>query len=644
MTSQVGVITVIIFAHNMNCKSTDPNLYLLILGISFIVVGTRLEIMGQLASFVPYWDDWDLGGFLLKNFNSDLSLHDYVSASNEHRMIFNRLISILVFEANQFQWDPMVMMVVNAIIWLISGLVLIKIALKSSPHLHSPSLLILIFLIWITPISLVNVLWGVQTHTYTMIFFSVCGCWYSGYPPLSKAWWFGILSLIAASLTLAGGTFAAFSVVAVQSVVWFHDRDTRADSIKTILAALAAALFGLSLILSQPGAHSANDLTIIAALTSFLRVMSWPLSNQIWPALVLACPVILLFWGYLRNQQSMTQIARFSFCLYVFIIAIALAMVYARGRYGFGPSRRYFEFLALGTIASFAALLQLRPLAKTIWLRAYPLLVCAWLIVCVLSIPWIWSTLSYTLDDRNKLVNKQITIVKSYLNTGDREWLRGKPFRQVPFPNKEGFGDFVLDFDKANILPYQIQTADFLKYDERATITELRRSPFIKNGTLEASSGTFGKRPYQEDVYGSYRPIAGGMAAVGKFTSTIFEINRPYTSIPVIGYFGYPKLSITLINVDTGVRFPVLSKIINSSNAEIWRNILVKLPRGYYRLEAEDQNSKLWVGFATPRSVGRLSFYTQRLINYSDWIWQLGIILLIFSLRNSVAVFFIKNN
>lgn len=58
---------------------------------------------------MPYWDDWGIGGFLHNYLNGGVAFADFFTPVNEHRMLFNRLISVAVFELNQQQWDPMIM-------------------------------------------------------------------------------------------------------------------------------------------------------------------------------------------------------------------------------------------------------------------------------------------------------------------------------------------------------------------------------------------------------------------------------------------------------------------------------------------------------------------------------------------------------
>ena len=51
----------------------------------------------------PYWDDWTIGLFLNRSVTSGLSFEDFYYTVNEHRLMFNRIIALLVFKANQLQ-------------------------------------------------------------------------------------------------------------------------------------------------------------------------------------------------------------------------------------------------------------------------------------------------------------------------------------------------------------------------------------------------------------------------------------------------------------------------------------------------------------------------------------------------------------
>lgn len=141
---------------------------------------------------MPYWDDWGFASFLQDYQNGKLTFADFLVPINEHRMFFNRLISVAVFELNHQQWDPVVMMLINAGIWTLSGVLLLYITIKHQRQFNALPLILIILMICLYPVSPVNALWGVQTHNYMMILLAVSACWFINQPVLSAQWWLGL--------------------------------------------------------------------------------------------------------------------------------------------------------------------------------------------------------------------------------------------------------------------------------------------------------------------------------------------------------------------------------------------------------------------------------------------------------------------
>jgi len=604
---------------------------LFLFAAALLFFGIRVYLIHNYGVMTPYWDDWGIGNFLSKSISSGLTFSDFYQDANEHRMMFNRILSLLLFKANQLQWDPMVSMLANSVIWSLSGVFLLRIALHHQDRINATLFIALILFLWSFPLAFVNIIWGIQTHTYTMIAFSLLGCWYSGYRVLSLKWWLGIVSLGAACLTLAGGTFAAFSVVAVQTLMLLSGSQQRRKNLITLIAALTMGLFGLALILVQKssGMPSSGEYNLISSTTSFLFTLSWPLPREIWPAFIFITPVMALAIQSLRTASIDQPLVRFSLCLYGFIVIIAIAVAYARGYTGEGPARRYFEFLALSSVASFLALLLLQNEQSKINETLFRVFVSAWIIAFIVSTPWNTHVVKLSIEKHKHLRAIQTKLVKNYLNSRDISWFQQKPFEHVPFPHVEAMDDVLNELSKTDVLPYRLQTTKTIRRNLDSSRHEVKASPFILNGVLKVHDNNDDINSTLENVFGSYKPADGGMNATGSFVSEVLELKRPYVSISVSGYFGYPGMELQLVNEISGDTIDIVIDKVDSKYAEFWREILTEVPRGYYRLIAQDNNPELWFGFSTPKTVGRLSYWTQRILEYSFWYWRVAVLLLV---------------
>lgn len=606
-----------------------------LLGVVLIMVGVRLEVIGAYADSMPYWDDFTIGGLLYFYQTDTMEFYHLVKDSNEHRLVFNRLLSLLFFEMNQNQWDPKIGMVTNTAIWALSGYLLLRITLKNLPITRAGPVVMLVFLLWCLPIALVNIVWGVQTHTYTMILFIILGCWGITAPALSKAWWGGFLSLLCAPLTLAGGTFAGCAVFALALLMLLRNKFKGRDDWITGLAALAAALFGLALIVFQPGSiKSPDDMDWWFALSTLLKTLSWPLADVVWPAFFLGLPIALLLLQVLIDPSKLTRLARFTLTLYLTLFVIALAIAYSRG-WGNGPSRRYFDYLALMPVCSALALMQVSIGIKESQKWLIHSLTGAIVVILALSVPLIHYTFTFTVKDQEKVKAAHQMNVMSYLNTWDKKWLLNRGFRGVPFPREKDLVWLLKDYNDVDMLPYQLQTRQQVIHDQRQTKEEMAQAGFVYDGTVIRGTGNVGTRPFGEPVFGSYIADGEKEKATGTFTSHEFHHNRDYIALQVFGYFGYPGLSLKFVEYGSGKEYVLKPpKIKHAREISEWRYVRQRLPKGYYRIVAEDNSEEHWFGFATPKSVGPVSHRIESLIDNAKWLWVLGIAILFFRFRH----------
>ena len=577
---------------------------------------------------MPYWDDWGIAGFLHSFLNGEIGFADFFAPVNEHRMLFNRLISVFVFNLNQQQWDPMVMMIINSGLWTLCGLLLLTIAKTHQKEFKPLAFVVLILAIWLYPVSPVNTLWGVQTHNYMMILLSVSGCWFINQKALSGLWWLGLACLFCAGLSMAGGSFAAVAVVVVFALICITDQAQRKDHLITLFAATLAAAFGLSLIYLQSASSppSGETFNLVNSALTFAKSMSWPKTPNAWPFLIFLIPPVWLLLEILMRKSSPSALVRFTLCLYLFVTIIALAIAVARAFNGEGPSRRYLEFLALGSIASALALLLIQTETNTIKKS----LILAWVIIFVSALPFQIEIMRYTLKDRQETVPFQTENVRQFIFQEDESALNDKAFRHIPFHNGQMLANAFIELEKSDILPYQLQ-----KPEPLITQTAQNRSVFKPNNSYLFYSKIAGVDYFGAPMLGSYT-TADGMKAVGDFTSQEFELTRPYMMIPSLGFLGLHELSLTLVNSKTGAQRILIPEKVGMESADQWLDNFYAVTPGKYRLIAHDQNTDLWFGFAAPRTVGRMSYLAQQLLERGGLFWQIGLILFIFSQRKAL--------
>jgi len=631
---------------------SKSNSLLLIISVIALIIGVRLEIIELFASQTPYWDDWGQGGFLTDYKVNGFELERLFRPANEHRITFNRIMSLALFEMNNQQWNPIVWMTANAAIWAASGALMVSIIVRNAPQASRIALTIVTIAIWVLPFALVNILWGIQTHTYTMVLFSLLGFWWTTNTPFSAKWFAGIVSLAAATLTLAGGTFASVAVIGVSLMLLVSTRKAQSTNsngnyyLKTIVAALLPAILGFALI-AQVAGGSDQDRVLLDSITTFLKTMSWPNYKGLWPAFVFAAPIVVLIVQIFKHGEAPSRFTRFVLSIYAFTVIVAMGVAYARGLGGPSPAPRYFEFLSLIPLSSLMALCLVSSGNYRIGAKPLGLLLGAYLLAFGSGLSHQTATVDHVLKDQKKYKALQTTNTTRYLNTQNYAELENKPFRHIPFPHSDIFQQILDKMSAADTLPPSLQPQPHLQWDPEATEEQIQSSAFFRNGTAVLQDDILGSDHLGTPAYGSFNPDLGEEKATGRFQSATLRINRSFAQISYMGDISSPEMVLYLEDIDDGERYEIkpidTPRYARKHGMTKWLTTQLKIPRGYYKIIAEDNSDTSWFAFSSPRPMGRLSYYAQELSSWGHYLWQLALLLLLWSLRHSLIALFEKN-
>ena len=141
---------------------------------SLIILISLKLLLIQYAGFPqPVWDQWDAQGLYLyvPYLDGNLTLSALFEPHNEHRILTTRILSLALLLANG-QWDPILEMVVNSILHIISFLILIKIISTISEKKITQVTIFVGMFIWMLPFGWDNALSGFQSQFYLLLIFS----------------------------------------------------------------------------------------------------------------------------------------------------------------------------------------------------------------------------------------------------------------------------------------------------------------------------------------------------------------------------------------------------------------------------------------------------------------------------------------
>ncbi|HJU40276.1 MAG TPA: hypothetical protein VJ724_11935, partial [Tahibacter sp.] len=157
-------------------STTLQHLTLMVLLFGAIVV-VRWLILATFGNDAPYWDQWEGEVALLYKpyVDGTLPFAQMVEPHNEHRIFFSRAFNLLLFEANDRQFDNLVETYANAVVYSIA---LLAAAWPVLRRLSGANLLIgaiVVACAGIAPYGAENLLVGFQNAFYFLILFAAIG-------------------------------------------------------------------------------------------------------------------------------------------------------------------------------------------------------------------------------------------------------------------------------------------------------------------------------------------------------------------------------------------------------------------------------------------------------------------------------------
>jgi hypothetical protein len=603
----------------MSIKSN--HFYLKLLAVALIIFGARLWLIHHFGSSVPFWDQWDAeAAFLfLPWLNDSLAFSDLFAAHNEHRIFFTRIHALLLLILNEGQWNPLLEMVVNALLATLTAIILIVIL----NHLLKPaqnSILISIALLWTLPYGWENTLAGFQSAFYFMMLFNLIAMWgLLLHENLSLKWWIGVIFAFLGIFTVASGFFILLTLIVIKLYLIAIDTSNRRTHFPTLFVCIMITIISMMLLTEvvRNVPLKANNVTEL--MLAFDKNLAWPWITHPFASLVLYLPFLAFVFRILWLRRKPSPAELFILVLGGWVILQAAGMAYARGIGGRLPASRYMDILALGFIVNLLAFYFIVQPWYGLSHRIKSYLntgACLWTLLVILGMGKLTIMDSWPqIQQRGLLYAEQLKNSREFIRTGDLNVLQNKPQLHVPYPVPERLAGLLANPQLRAILPHTLTVPTLLQSHQND-------STFVSNGFYP----TTGK--YQnETTLGSYN--RRGNPNMGRFESLPIKLNHSVMEIPVAGYLGEKGLTLQL--VVEGEPKPIIITPPKLAR-EGWVSCYVRTPDKPFKLIAIDNRSDKWFAFAMPRSIGTLSFITL-------WILERGWILLLTGLSLLFIIF-----
>jgi hypothetical protein len=600
-------------------KSRYQPFYLKLLAVALVIFSARLWLIHNFGSSVPFWDQWDMqaSGLFLPWLDGTLKWDDLFATHNEHRILVTRLLSLLLLILNELQWNPLLEMIVNALLSTTIAIILIAILKNKLEPAVQNGLLLSIILLWSLPYGWESILGGSHHFPYyLMILFSVISAW--GLllnNNFSWKWWLGAICALAAYFNLASGFFMSVVIIILKLYLIAIDKGNRRSHLPTLLICALITTISVMLLVKISGhavlkAHSVTDF-----LLTFGKSLAWPWVIYPWLSLILYLPFLALVLRivWLRRYPSPAEL--FILALGGWVILQAASMGYARGADGSSPASRYMDILAFGVVVNLFAFYFITQLwyGLTCQIKpAFHVFACFWQVLVVIGLGGLTVVGSWPAIQQKQFQGmEQLKNTREFIRTGQISALQNKPFLHIPYPDPNRLAYLLANPKLRSILPHTLTVPPLLQ-------SEQKESSFIADGFYP----TTGK--YQNEItLGSYNSV--GNSAIGRFESTSLQYQHSFLEIPVAGYLGEKDLILQL--VVAGQTQPLVIKPPQLAR-ESWISCYVRTPNRPFKLVAIDNNPNSWFAFAMPRSLGWLSFISIQILEQARTLLILSLFLL----------------
>ncbi len=602
-------------------KSHNHTLFFItVFAIALLIFGARLWLINVAGVSIPYADEWEIGFYTITAWlNDNLTFSSIFTPYGEHPIALTRLLTLLLIALNG-QWDPLLEMVVNAVIYTMTLIFLVIILRRLLGNTLENWIFLSIAIVAIPPYAWINILWGFQSCWYLLMFLSFLSLWGLLLSEnFTLKWWIGISAGLLACLNLASGFFALLIVIVLKLyLLTINTEKIKQHLVTLIISILTVSLFIIQLLKAPKNTqlYSQNGHDFF---TSLGKLMAWPWIDYPGVSFLIYFPffalVVTIVW--LKRKPSQSQL--FIIALGGWVILQAIAMAFARGAGdGVHSISRYWEILSFGIIVnlfSFHFISQHEFGLPRLIKRHINIFACLWGILLLFGFSDLLVKSVPAIQHHHLRNSTHLKNIRTFYLTGETNPLKNQIY---PYPT-----DLIINLLKnvpqfQNRLSYRLATPSLISASNKES--HIKEESFVKNGFYPITGKYQG-----EEVLGSFNHQ--GNPAVGRFESLPIRITQKWMEIPVAGYLGEKDLSLSLVleNNQNPIILtpPQLAK-------EQWVSIYVRTPDKPFKLVATDKRTDLWFAFAMPRGVGSLSFYNQILLTQGKNIFLIGIFLITF--------------
>lgn len=436
-------------------------------GMALTILGAKLLLIAAFASPTPFWDQWDAeAAYLYKpHVEHTLTIKALLSPHNEHRILWSRLLSLLLLELNG-RWDPILQMVVNAGLHVMALFLLVKALGRGLGEAGLWILALTTALLFAIPFGWENTLAGFQSQFYLLVIMAVAaldvGADAKG---LSTRWCLAVALGLASYFAMASGALTLIALSTLYGGQILQRRRVGGREYVALAIMLTVALVLLSGVPTIPQHNPMKAQSLLQFAIAAAEASSWPLSwpgnfgaHNVWRhfALNLAgtlfvnVPLLCVLYFAAKRDDDHQRLDRLAtFGVWVFLQTASLAY----GRATDVHASRYLDVIVVGVVINVACLLYL---VQSTAHRHVQRTAAGWLSIVIVSVVYAGLKVPPFVMERWRQTQQQTVNTKAFLATGDQTNLTGKPYLDIPYPSAERLINLASDPSIRSVLPLPI--------------------------------------------------------------------------------------------------------------------------------------------------------------------------------------------
>ncbi len=321
-----------------------------------VVLGAKLRVVQLYGSPLPLWDQWyEADDFFRPWVEGHFTWHALFEPDNGHRIVFTRLLDLIVIQLNG-RWEPLLQMTVNAFIHtaFVCGLAFCLWDFLGRKNGWFVCLLLAPF--FALPYAGENAIWAI-TLEYMLDIFSLATVVALGFArPGSRWWWLGLAVAVMGLFTMASGLLAPVAVGGLAVLRAAKNRRLEKGNLITLVSCLAVFGLGLALRVSTDVGRPLQAHSLMEFASALMRNLTWLFFDAPGLACFIFLPFVLLLVLYFRQNFQESRAAELLLGLGLWSLLQSAALAFGRANYGdVFPISRYLDILNVFVIASLFA-------------------------------------------------------------------------------------------------------------------------------------------------------------------------------------------------------------------------------------------------------------------------------------------------